>query len=76
MGPKGCPEKLVFKDQEIQDLLTIEYGTDRFFRKGRYGITALRCVIAQKSANLIYIWEEARKHAKWTVLVGRLEVCY
>jgi hypothetical protein len=26
MGPIGCPETSVFKDQEIQDLLTLEDG--------------------------------------------------
>jgi len=70
-GPIGCPETSVFKDQEIQDILTLEDGTERFFPKGRYGITTIRYVIAQKSANLIYIWAEERKHARWSVLTGR-----
>jgi len=42
---------------------TLEDGTDWLSQKFRQGITTRRCVIAQRSAVLIYFAAEARNHA-------------
>ena len=46
------------------DFLTVEYGTDRMSRNVGREFTIRRCVISQRSANLMYIAAKAWNHGQ------------